>query len=234
MAQLKDTTIDGALTVTGAASFGDKASTRQGLNYIGSNPHGGINNDTPAVWKTLGTGCCWIGSGQLLNQPTSNGFLETRTTNDGYISQTFTSMTGSSEVFHREGDLTYGWYASSKEWVRVVDKNFIYKQIWNGSCTKGGTMTNIAELMNYRLYAIYMSGHGTVILGIRWGEDYIRGIGGYSNATPTNFTYHFGGEIGTNKTSIKYIGCNYMYHSGEGSHGPNNKDLTITEICGII
>ena len=232
MAQLKDTTIDGALTVNGAATFEDAATTRQNLNYIGANPVT-LDTDTPATWKALGTGIAYINANGVINsQPNTYGFIENRVHGD-IISQTWHSMNGYSDVLVRSGNAD-GWYSGSAEWVRVVDKNFVYKSIWDGSCTTGGTMSDIPDLMNYRLYAIYMSGHATVILGVRYGETYIRGIGGYSNSTPTNFSYHFGGEIGSDKTSIKYIGCNYLYHVGGGSHGDNNTGLTVTEICGII
>ena len=232
MAQLLASTIDGNLTVNGLATFSDGASTRQGLNYIGTDPVN-ANTDTPTTWKALGTGIAYIQtSGIIANQPYQYGFIENRVAGNS-VSQTFTSMSGLGAVYRREGDAS-GWYSGSAGWVRVIDKNFVYDRIWDGTCEPGNTMTDIPKLLDYRLYAIYMSGQGSVILGLRYAEDYIRGIGGYANNNNTNFTYHFGGTIGTDKKSINVISCNYIYHNGSSNHSANNTGLTITEMCGIV
>lgn len=75
-----------------------------------------------------------------------------------------------------------------------------------------------------------MDGMGTSILGMKTGK-YIRGIGGYSSATPTIHTYHFAatfeGDVWT------FVACNNLTHTPSGSHG-TLAECTVTSIVGII
>ena len=136
MAQLLASTIDGNLTVNGTIQLdtqAHRATTRQKLNYFTENPHGGINNDTTAVWASLGSGWQYVSSGSLANQPINQGcFLQNMVTNDGLVFQVLYAMDGNSGSWMRSGN-TGGWYSGSANWIRTTDSHNVFKILWNKS-----------------------------------------------------------------------------------------------------
>lgn len=101
----------------------------------------------------------------------------------------------------------------------------IGKTIWSGSAGTNSSMS-IPDINEYWIYRINMEGQGTTVLGIRNGS-YIRGIGGYTTATPTITHYYFSGEI--SGTTVKVIEC--------GSGKPNLTSITklkVTSVTGLI
>ena len=226
MAQLKDTTIDGSLIVSEAAIFGDKATTRQDLNYIGQNPVT-IDTDTPATWIAYGTGSAYISGDNIVgSQPHNTGFIENRV-HDDIVSQTWYSMDGNGGVYYREGNIS-GWHPNSVNWVRVIDKKFLGQTLWEGTWN-AGTLT-VPNTDDYQLFQICMSGQGTTILAARYGI-YIRGMGGYSSATPTISTYHLAATVEGDVWT--FVACNRFGHTQSGSHGGLSNNV-ITSIRGII
>ena len=177
MAQLLASTIDGNLTVNGLATFSDGASTRQGLNYIGVNPVN-VNTDTPATWKTLGTGVAYINaSDKINNQPYTYGFIENKVSG-GLVSQIWTSMSGNGAMYHREGNAD-GWYSGTKEWVQIVDKNNAFKKIWNGTWSSSGN--TIAETPNYTMFLVKVKNSSTsevqgTLIPVFKNGTFIRGV----------------------------------------------------------
>ncbi|MBE5927592.1 MAG: hypothetical protein E7270_11615 [Lachnospiraceae bacterium] len=231
MAQLKNTTIDGTLNVSGAASFGDKATTRQNLNYIGANPVT-LNTDTPATWRALGMGVAYIQSNGIINnQPYQYGFIENRVAGE-LISQTWTSMSGNGETYHREGNAS-GWYSGSAEWVQVVDKNNAFKKIWDGTWLSDGN--DIAETPNYTMFLVGLKSssgevQGTLVPVFKNGT-FIRGIGGYVSSTTTDYTYHFSANLSGNSWTL--VNADYLWHGSESNHGKRVL-CTPTIIYGVI
>ena len=101
----------------------------------------------------------------------------------------------------------------------------IGKTIWSGSAGTNSSMS-IPDINKYWIYRINMEGQGTTVLGIRNGS-YVRGIGGYTTATPTITHYYFSGEI--SGTTVKVIEC--------GSGKPNLTSITklkVTSVTGLI
>lgn len=207
------------------------AGTRQNINFIGYNPLSSSDEDTPAFWKAQGTGIAYIGkSGLIKNQPYTYGYIVNRVYGN-LISQTFIAMDGPGRTFHREGNAN-GWYSGSGDWPMYIDENHTFKTLWDGSWSKDSITIENAD--KYKMFLIAFSGHGTFAVAINQGNNYVRGVGGYVNDTPTNFTYHFAATLSNSGKTWKYVGAGYMYHSGEGSHGPNNSGLTVSSIIGII
>lgn len=197
-------------------------------SYMGANPISSISEDTTAVWATKGSGWCYITQdGYLTNQPHPYGFVE-NVVRGGLVSQRFFAMDGYGTMYTRAGN-SGGWYAATENWVKTIDENHIWKTLWSGSWASGSL--TVEKTSKYRIFGIHLSGHGTITLAVRNGQ-YIRGVGGYVNDTPTNFTYHFAATVADDTWT--YVGAGYMYHSGEGTHGPNNKNLTVDAIYGIL
>lgn len=234
MAQLKDTTIDGSLVVSGAASFEDAATTRQGLCFLGHNPHGSIDNDTTANWLALGSGWCYItASGYINNQPHDYGFIENIVNNGVLVSQVWHSMDGRGTTYHRSGNAS-GWYANTADWVQVVDKNNVFKKIWSGTWSSDGN--TIAETPNYTMFLVETKNSSTsevqgTLIPVFKNGTFIRGVGGYVNATPTDYTYHFGATLSGNTWTL--VNCTYNYHGNESTHG-KRANCTPIAIYGLI
>ena len=229
MAQLKDTTIDGALEVNGAAIFGDEATTRQGLNYMGANPHGTIDDDTTTKWASLGSGWCWVSAANIANYPdTQSGFLQNMVTNDGYVFQVLHVMDGVGDTYTRSGNPS-GWYEGSANWVKSITGKTVMKKLWSGSWSSGSiTVPNTSD---YTMFLIGVSGHGTWIPAFEQDENYVRGMGGYVNATPTDYSYQFGATLSGNTWT--YVYSDYLYHGSGSTHGTRSK-TTISSIWGVI
>ena len=107
-------------------------------------------------------------------------------------------------------------------------------ELWNGNWSAGEL--GVTGSSKYRLYLITTVGRsdgstqGTTILAIRNG-NYIRGIGGYENGTPTDYTYHFAATV--NGDTWTFVGAGYMYHSASGSHSARTL-LAVSKIEGVM
>jgi len=95
-----------------------------------------------------------------------------------------------------------------------------------------GTVT-VPETAAYTLFQITMSGQGTTILALRNGQ-YIRGIGGYSTATPTQILYSFAATVEGDVWT--FVACNQINHEQTSSEVVLSeiKPMTVTKIQGII
>lgn len=107
------------------------------------------------------------------------------------------------------------------------EKSRMKKTLFSGTWS-GGTM-RVPFSDNYMLFKISLDGKGTSILAVRHGE-YIRGIGGFSNATPTVTTYHFAATINSNE-NWTLIACNQGNHFEDDA---NIQNCVVTGIVGII
>lgn len=106
-----------------------------------------------------------------------------------------------------------------------VYKEHIGKTIWSGSAGTNSSLS-VPDVDQYIIYKIAIEGQGTTVLAIRHGK-YIRGIGGYTTATPTITHYYFAGEV--SGTTVKVIEC--------GSGKPNSTSITklnATSVIGLI
>lgn len=102
------------------------------------------------------------------------------------------------------------------------------KNLWNGEWSSG--TIEVPNTNKYMLYAIRMSGQGTMVLAMRYGT-HIRGIGGYSTATPSVLMYNFTATVSGNNWT--FVACNYEHHTPSGNHGAIT-NCTVTSIIGII
>ena len=99
------------------------------------------------------------------------------------------------------------------------------KILWQGTWS-GGDIT-VPDQSKYAVFRISMEGQGTAILAVRTGT-FIRGIGGYSSASPTISIYQFAATfVGDEWT---FIACNSMQHKIGGNHG----EITANVVTGIM
>ncbi len=98
--------------------------------------------------------------------------------------------------------------------------------LWEGEWSSGFIFFD-EQPDDYMLFKIVLDGQGTSILAVRNG-DCVRGIGGYSSATPTIVTYHFAATIYNNQWTM--IACNSGNPFENGTITPH----TVTSIIGII
>ncbi len=232
MAQLLASTIDGNLTVNGLATFSDSSSTRQGLNFIGHNPVT-PNTDTIATWRAFGTGTAYVNQdGVINNQPFTYGFIENCVSPTGVVHQIFKSVGEIHGMWIRAGEQN-SWYEDSVGWVQIPTGETIKKRLWYGTWTSGSK--DISESDKYTMFLVALSGQGTYIPVFSTGE-YVRGVGGYVNATPTDYTYQFGATI--SGTTWTLVNCDYLYHGSGGSHGTRTvagtNTFQISAIYGIV
>lgn len=100
--------------------------------------------------------------------------------------------------------------------------------LWSGNWSSGEIKVHNSD--RYNGFKISMSGQGTAILAMKQGS-FVRGVGGYSSATPTINTYHFNatfeGDVWT------FVACNSMTHTPNASHG-NVADNVVTGIYGLF
>lgn len=114
----------------------------------------------------------------------------------------------------------------TEERLENIETDLAYrkKTLWSGSWNAGEIY--VSDTDKYVLYKITMSGMGTTVLAMRHA-NFIRGIGGYSTATPTIMSYQFAATIDGDYWT--FVACNELTHS-------NNtiKNCTVTSIEGII
>jgi len=109
----KDVEIDGVVT------FGSRAKTMENLTLLGKNPIEAVNDDTPANWKSLGTGYCYISGADILtDSPDTYGIVQNMVYNNE-IRQVWFGMYNK-DIYHRGGHATDGWSGS---WKKVLDEN---------------------------------------------------------------------------------------------------------------
>lgn len=221
MAQLKQTTISGDLTVNGNTYFNSPEQTRQEVNFIGYDPD--IAN-TPAAWFAAGTGTAFVNSGNTIGLSGYKGFVENKVNGSGTIYQTFHAISPV-DIFYRRG------YTSSGEWSgwsRIVNTDYTNKELWSGSW-KSGTIT-VPNTADYSLFKIQMDGQGTTVLGIRYGE-HVRGIGGYAGDADEATIYQFTATYSGNTWTFKQ--CHSFKHNVSSSHGSATA-RTVSSIRGVV
>lgn len=109
---------------------------------------------------------------------------------------------------------------------KVVLIENIKQTLWKGTWSEN-TIT-VENTSDYLLFQIGLANIGTSILAMRYG-NYIRGIGGYSSATPTVTLYHFAATISGNDWTL--VACNAGAPYSDSTALTN---LTVSRITGII
>ena len=132
---------------------------RQNLNYLGRNP---VTVDEPSAWIALASGFAYIsGAGQITDQPSTNGFIESFITDKGGVRQIWHSHTTEGTIYKRAGNSS-GWF--SKSWTKVFDSNDII-QLENGG-------SGVTDARSFRMAATYL------------GENVINSV---ASDTPSNW-----------------------------------------------
>ncbi|MBQ8617664.1 MAG: hypothetical protein IJ418_09130 [Clostridia bacterium] len=229
--------------VTGSlpiANGGTGATTRKdafnALSFLGTNPITTQADDTTANWNALGSGFAWYNTSELLtDQPSQYGYLINYTTNVN-VFQIWNKQSGGATYF-RSGNAA-GWDGG---WRKAYDSTHKptpadigalpdYGRdatLWSGSWSSG-TIT-VPNTANYSVFIIEMQGQGTVVPAIK-NSTFIRGVGGYSSASPTITTYHFAatfsGDVWT------FVACNSFQHTPGGNHGSRGDNI-VTTIRGL-
>ena len=102
--------------------------------------------------------------------------------------------------------------------------------LWSGSWNSG--QITIPNFASYCGFILTLTGQGTTIPVYRApGSGHMRGVNGYSSATPTIVTYHFTATV--SGETLTFVACNNLSHAPSGSHGAavNN---TISGIYGVV
>lgn len=100
--------------------------------------------------------------------------------------------------------------------------------LWEGSWTSG-TIT-VPNTDKYKMFILSFSGLGTTIIAVKHGI-YIRGVGGYSTATPTITYYQFAATFEDGVWT--FVAANSMQHKPDNDHGATG-NITLTQIYGLI
>lgn len=107
---------------------------------------------------------------------------------------------------------------------KILDYGFVWKELWTGTWSSG--TISVPGSSEYGLFQIRLSGQGTTIPVLKHGQ-HLRGMGGYSSATPTIITYQFTATISGDTWT--FVACNSENHSTNAV-----TSLVISSICGIV
>lgn len=213
---------------TGADNIAD---ARQTINFIGKNPTSSLSDDTVKFWISKGTGLFFTDEyGQVTNQPTQYGMVLNLVENN-HVFQIWFRQSTYGGMFRRAGDRASGWY--TEDWMESLDRSNTVKTLKSGFTWASGKVT-VPDSKKYTLFQICLDGQGTTILAARHtlgSKTYIRGISGYENDTPTDFTYHLGVEVNGEEWTL--IGCSFIWHESGGIHSVR-ESCKITKIIGLI
>lgn len=108
--------------------------------------------------------------------------------------------------------------------TKILDYGFVWKELWTGTWSSG--TISVPGSSEYGLFQIRLSGQGTTIPVLKYGQ-HLRGMGGYSSATPTIITYQFTATISGDTWT--FVACNSENHSTNAV-----TSLVISSICGIV
>lgn len=146
----------------------------------------------------------------------------------------FAPKTLASQVINDDGKpfmpvINGGTGATTAEEARVnLGAGIASQELWSGSWSSG-TIT-VSNTTKYSVYSISISGQGASILAIR-KATHIRGIGGYSSATPTITTLHFTATVSGDEWT--FVAANGFSHIPSGAHGELISGLVINGIVGL-
>lgn len=112
---------------------------------------------------------------------------------------------------------------------KILDYGFVGKLLWEGNWSSG--TISIPETSQYKLFMFYTettSGGtmGTPILGMKHGNTYLRGVGGY-NSSSALYISGLAITLSGNTWTVSQVISNNL---GSGS----KTDVTITDIYGLI
>ena len=173
--------------------------------------------------------------------PDENGNIPLTANQIGAVPSSGGSMTGelnmNGQPISGLNAPTLDGHAASKGYVDARIDSLKPKPLWNGSWNSGSiTVTGLSQ---YTVFKIGAQGIGTAILGVKQGS-YVRGIGGYSSATPSITTYHFASTVSGD--TLTFVAGNSLRHDAPESSGEmldfaghsNLAQLTITSIVGLL
>lgn len=111
-------------------------------------------------------------------------------------------------------------------WTSGGLKGRVWKTIWSGTLTRGGTIT-VSELPYYNVFAFLDGANGIRSIGLRTNTTRISAIGGFNN-----YSFSATGQFNftANGTSLYFQGGNYVVNAGNG----NFDTIVITEVKGLL
>lgn len=125
--------------------------TRQNINFIGRNPIASVSEDTPANWKTFGTGIAYIsGNNIVVDSPSNYGIVQNMVYGSEVRQVWFGMYNG--DIYHRGGHVTSGW---SGTWKKMLDEQTMLDMVYPvGAVYISYTSTSPAELFGGTWIAI--------------------------------------------------------------------------------
>lgn len=154
--QLKTLTIDGT-------------SLENDFHYLGTNPTGGVANDTPAFWRTLGSGYCTINAdNQLIDQPATNLCLINFVDGDSRVYQYAKDFSANTLWMRGAGGSATAmgaWtpHLQSGDYVNVDPSNKV-RVLWGGSYGNISANTPLATSTNKDVSLFTVEDEGQLII----------------------------------------------------------------------
>lgn len=104
------------------------------------------------------------------------------------------------------------------------------KLLWSGSWSSGSI--TVPDFSKYCAFILTMEGQGTTMPVYRApGSGFMRGMNGYTSATPTIVTYHFACTV--SGETLTFVACNNMTQIPSAGHGAYVNNV-VSGLWGVV